>query len=105
MDSAIDAVIRCQQLCESEAIRYAAELLAFDDLNGTEMASRFRQAVLAEVQSEAYRQAIAGLDGFVADFLDNDPLMRMDFSGLITVLRPALVTLANVQLNGLDVSD
>ena len=105
MHSAIDAVIRCQQLCESEAIRYAAELLAFDNLNGTDMASRFREGVLAEVQSEEYRRAIAGLDGFVVDFLDNDPLMRIDFSGLTTVLRPALVVLVNAQLNGLDLAD
>lgn len=105
MHSAIDALIRCQQLCESEAIRYTAELLAFDNLNGTDLASQFRQDVLHEVQREEYRRAIAGLDGFVRDFLDNDPLMRLDFSGLTTVLRPALAMLVNAQLNGLDVSD
>lgn len=69
------------------------------------MASRFQQAVLAEVQNEEYQRAIAGLDSFVADFLHNDPLMRIDFSGLTAVLRPALVMLVNAQLNGLDVSD
>ena len=31
--------------------------------------------------------------------------MRIDFDGLITMLKPTLVVLANVQINGLDVSD
>ena len=105
MEHAIDSIIRSQQLCESGAIRYAAELLAFDNENGTTMAPQFHRDVLAEVQDEEYERAIIGLDKFINDFLDNDPLMRIDFGGLITMLKPTLVVLANAQINGLDVSD
>ncbi len=104
MQAAIDAIIRCQQLSESEAVRYAAELLDFDSLNGTGMAPQFRKDVLDKVQQQEYGPALIGLDRFVADFLDLDPLMRIDFSGLTQVLRPALALLFNAQENGLDVS-
>ena len=69
------------------------------------MAPQFHHDVLAEVQNEEYERAIIGLDKFINDFLDDNPLMRIDFSGLITMLKPTLVVLANVQINGLDVSD
>lgn len=105
MQRAIDAIIRCQQLCESETIRYTAEMLAFDDAHGTALATQFRRTVLVEVQNEDYRRAIVGLDRFIADFLDSDPLMRGDFGGLRTMLRPTLVVLTNAQEQGLDVSD
>ena len=105
MQSAIDTLIRCQQLCESVTIRYAAELLAFDDVQGTEIAAGFRSDVLVAVQSEDYQRAIVGLDKFIADFLSDDPLMRIEFGGLQTMLRPTLVVLLNAQQNGLDVPE
>ena len=101
----ISEIIRAQQLCESLAVRYAADLMAFDDENETDMAARFVRGVLVEVQGEEYPRAVTGLDRFVADFLDNDPLMRIDFGGLVSVLRPVLVILASAQQNGLDTED
>ena len=68
MEHAIDTIIRSQQLCESGTIRYAAELLAFDNENGTAMARQFHRDVLAEVQNEEYERAIIGLDKFINDF-------------------------------------
>lgn len=105
MQAAIETLIRCQQLSESVSVRYAADLLEFDRLYGTGMTHQFRRDVLDNVQQQEYGQAIIGLDRFVADFLDSDPLMRIDFSGLNGVLRPALVLLVNAQEHGLDVSD
>lgn len=104
-EEAIDKIIRSQQLCESLTIRYTADLVAFDRENGTTMAMRFRRDVLVEVQKEQYERAIVGLDGFVANYLDNDPLMRQDFLGLGSILRPTLVILADAQRVGLDSSD
>ena len=105
MQAAIEALIRCQQLSESLSVRYAADLLAFDNLHGTDTAQQFRRDVLDNVQQQEYGPAIIGLDRFVADFLDSDPLMRIDFSGLTEVLRPALALLFSSQEHGLDVSD
>lgn len=80
-------------------------MLAFDDAHGTALAVQFRRDVLAQVQSEEFRRAIVGLDRFIADFLDSDPLMRGDFGGLQTMLRPTLAVLTNAQERGFDVSD
>ena len=101
-EAAIDAIIRSQQLCESLANRYTADLLEFDDRNETRMAGQFRRGVLAAIQDEDYQRAVVRLDDFAADFLHDDPLMRIHFGGLTTMLRPILVVLANAQQNGLD---
>ena len=104
-EDAIEKIIRSQQLGASLAIRYTADLVAFDRQNGTTMATQFRRDVLMEVQNEDYQRAIAGLDKFLAEYLDNDPLLRIDFRGMASILRPVLVVLANAQQNGLDTED
>jgi len=104
-DDAIDEVIRAQQLCESLAVRYTADLAVFDGENGTSMAPQFHREVLEPVQREEYRSATVGLGKFTADFLNDDPLLRMDFTGLTSVLIPVLLVLDNAQQNGLDTSE
>lgn len=101
-EDAIDEIIQSQNLCESLTVRYTADLVAFDDSNGTSMALQFSRDVWEEVRNEEYRRAITGLDNFVADFLRDDPLMRIAFGGLISVLRPVLSVLVNAQQSGLD---
>jgi hypothetical protein len=104
-EDAIERIIRSQQLCESLTVRYLADLTAFDDQNRTVMAMQFRSDVLMEVQNEEYQRAIAGLDKFITDYLNDDPLLRIDFRGLAAILRPVLVVLTNAQQHGLDTRD
>ena len=50
--SAIETLIRRQRLCEPAVVRHSAELLAFDDLNGTRLSPQFRRDVLLRSKTE-----------------------------------------------------
>ena len=62
----------------------------------------FYISVIRHLDDGESPSALQGLEQFIADFFDRDPLMRMDMPGIRSILYPMLSTLVAAMELGID---
>ena len=59
-------------------------------------------SVIRHLDDGEFPSALQGLEQFIADFFDRDPLMRMDMPGIRSILHPMLWALVAATELGID---
>lgn len=90
-DDAFEQWLELQEMALSLARHYTAVLYDWHE----PAAMAFRNGVLRPMDGTDYNDALRGLDAFLADWYDTDPLMREYCPGIKTVLRLVLIGLTS----------